>query len=77
MGVGFGSAAPTGSISFTNISDASAVLGTAPLSAGTAGLNFLELQNIGAPNIAPGGGAAVGIATADFNGDGIPDIAVA
>ncbi|MBB6145694.1 hypothetical protein HNQ77_003655 [Silvibacterium bohemicum] len=73
---GFGSAALTGSISFTNLSDASAVLGTATLSAGTAGLNFLELQNIGAPNIAPGGGAAVGIATADFNGDGISDLAV-
>jgi len=72
---GFGSTAPTGSISFTDISDANAVLGTAPLSVDTAGLNFLALQNVASTGGASDGAGAIRIVTADFNGDGVPDLA--
>jgi hypothetical protein len=72
---GFGSTAPTGSISFTDISDSNTILGSAPLSAGTAGLNFVTL-----PNVPTGQGANgvenTGIVAGDFNNDGILDLAV-
>jgi Bacterial Ig-like domain (group 3)/FG-GAP-like repeat/FG-GAP repeat len=68
---GFGSAAPTGTVSFLDASNANAVLGTATLTAGTAGFNFVLVQN-GAPGEGPSA-----ITTGDFNGDGILDLATA
>jgi sugar lactone lactonase YvrE len=66
-----GQAAPTGTISFLNTTNGNAVLGTAALGEGTSGLSFLTSQN---PATAYG---PASIAVGDFNGDGIPDMAVA
>jgi hypothetical protein len=63
-------AAPTGTVSFLNTSASNSVLGTADLGAGTTGLSFVNSSNpatMAEPNA---------IAAADFNGDGIPDLAV-
>lgn len=70
--VGYGgSAAPTGTVSFLDTSFANASLGTAQLGASTAGIGWLVSQSP-----ALGGSNPVAEVTADFNQDGIPDVAV-
>lgn len=64
---GNGATAPTGTISFLDTSNGNAVLTTASLGAGT-GFGFVNSSNL-----STGGGV---VATGDFNGDGIPDLAV-
>jgi hypothetical protein len=66
---GNGSAAPTGTVTFVDTSNGNKVLGSAKLGAGTAGLDFLNSAN-------PVGAGPTNVAVADFNGDGIPDLAV-
>ncbi len=69
---GSGSAvSPTGTVSFLDTSNVDAVLGTAALGTGTTGLSFLNSSSIAA-GINP-----YFVAVGDFNGDGIPDLAVA
>ena len=73
---GNASTAPTGNVSFLNVSDNDAVLGTALLTASPAGLNFLNVNSpplswLSSNDLALGQPMIVG----DFNGDGIPDIA--
>ena len=67
---GAGSAGLTGTVSFLDTSNADAVLGTATLAAEMAGVNFL---NYSTPQT---GGHPYAIATGDFNGDGVPDLAM-
>jgi hypothetical protein len=68
---GVGPLAPTGTVSFLDTSNSNAVLATATLGAGTSGLSFLNSSN-------PATGTyPIFIAVGDFNGDGIPDLAVA
>jgi hypothetical protein len=66
---GAAATAPTGNVAFLDTTNSNAMLGTAALGAGTTGLTFLNSSN-------PAVGAPIQIATADFNGDGIPDLAV-
>ena len=69
LGMG-GNAAPSGSVSFLDTSNGNSVLGQASLVAGSPALNWLNAQT-------PATGAdPQGIAAGDFNGDGIPDLAV-
>jgi hypothetical protein len=65
---GNASNAPAGTVSFLDISDGSAVVGSEALVAGTAGLNFVDVPNVS--NISGSCCVTVG----DFNGDGILDI---
>jgi hypothetical protein len=68
---GAGVAAPTGTVSFLDTSNGNALLATALLGPGAAGLNFLNASS-------PATGAVPwSTAVGDFNGDGIPDLAVA
>jgi Bacterial Ig-like domain (group 3)/FG-GAP-like repeat len=62
---------PTGQVSFQDLTNASYVLGTATLSGGSA---VWSATNLGMPGTVP---VPYGIAIADFNGDGIADMAVA
>jgi hypothetical protein len=65
-----GTPAPAGTVSFLDTTNANSVLGTAVLGSGTLGLNFFNSSNpatVDEPNV---------VAAADFNGDGIPDLAV-
>ncbi len=71
VGGGLGPVVPTGTVSFLDTSNGNAVLGTAALVPGMAGVDWLNPQNP-----APGG-EPFDIAVADFNGDGRPDLAVA
>jgi sugar lactone lactonase YvrE len=64
-------AAPNGTISFLDTSFGNTVLATAALSPGITGLSFLNSQT---PTT---GDDPWSVATGDFNGDGIPDLAVA
>lgn len=65
-----GPTAPTGVVSFLDTSNNNAVLASAPVSSGTRGLSFVNSSNpvtVSEPNA---------VAAADFNGDGITDLAV-
>ncbi len=69
--VGFGgSASPTGNVSFLDTSFGNNVLATAPLGTGTAGIGWLISQTPAAGN------NLLSEVQGDFNGDGIPDLAV-
>ena len=69
-GTGLSSTAPTGTVSFLDTSNGNAVLGTAVLGTGTVEVGWLV-----SPNRA-GQSTGQSIAVGDFNGDGIPDLAV-
>jgi hypothetical protein len=65
-----GTASPTGNISFVDTSFGNNVLATASLGTGVSGIGFLE-------SLSPRFGSnPAGEVTADFNGDGIPDLAI-
>jgi len=66
-----GLASPTGTVSFVDQSDANAVLGTATLGSGVSSLTWANSQTLA------NGGLPASVVVADFNGDGIPDMAVA
>jgi sugar lactone lactonase YvrE len=66
-----GSAAPTGTISFLDTSFGNTSLGGATLGSATGGVGWLISQT---PSLA--GANPIGEAAGDFNGDGIPDLAV-
>jgi hypothetical protein len=68
--MGQGAVPPTGTISFLDSSNANAVLGTATLAGEEAALAWLNSQS-------PSAIDAMSVAVGDFNGDGIPDLAVA
>jgi sugar lactone lactonase YvrE len=65
-----GTAAPTGTVSFLDTSFANTLLASAPLGQSTAGLGWLLSQTSAVPN------ALASQVTGDFNGDGIPDLAL-
>ena len=68
---GIGSTLPTGMVSFMDASNGNAVLGTAALTSETgAGFAGSSLLTVGSQN---GGNTVL---TADFNGDGIPDLVI-
>ena len=65
-----GPASPTGAVSFVDTSFGNNVLATASLGTGIPGIGFLE-------SLSPSFGSYPTIeVTADFNGDGIPDLAI-
>ena len=66
-----GLASPTGTVSFLDTSNGNAVLGTAGLGAGANGLNWRNSQTPPVESY-----PADSVAAGDFNGDGIPDLAV-
>ncbi|MGA9669747.1 MAG: FG-GAP-like repeat-containing protein, partial [Terracidiphilus sp.] len=72
-GISRNSVAPTGTVSILDTDNSNAVLGTGSLSStGTTGFDNFSTFPI------PGGyNAPDSVATSDFNGDGIPDLAVA
>ncbi len=61
----------TGSISFLDTSNSNTVLGTATLGAATASLTFTTVSTLDVDSL------PVYAVMADFNGDGIPDLAIA
>jgi sugar lactone lactonase YvrE len=65
-----GTIAPTGTFSFLDSNNGNALLGSATLGASTPGLTWLnsQLLNVYSPAT---------VAIGDFNGDGIPDLAIA
>ncbi len=69
---GFGRVAPTGNVPFTDTSNGNYVLATAALDPST--INFSFSSAAGAGHAA---GAPYYAAVGDFNGDGLPDLAVA
>jgi hypothetical protein len=71
-----GSTSPTGTVSFLDTSNADAVLATAPLSAGMQEMNFVSNYTLPTNN-GPQYIFPTNSVTADFNLDGIPDIAAA
>ena len=68
---GSGIPTPSGTVSYVDTSNNNASLGTAQVTAGTAVLTLTNPSNV------PSGDTAWSATTADFNGDGIPDLAVA
>ncbi len=69
--VGYGrSTTPTGSVSFLDTSFGNALLASSPLGPGTPGLGWLISQTPASSDI------LVSEVTGDFNGDGIPDLAM-
>ncbi len=68
---GSGIPMPSGTASYVDTSNNNASLGKAQLAAGTAILSMTNPSNV------PAGDSAWSATTADFNGDGIPDLAVA
>jgi Chitobiase/beta-hexosaminidase C-terminal domain/FG-GAP-like repeat/Bacterial Ig-like domain (group 3) len=65
-----GPASPSGAVSFVDTSFGNNVLATASLGTGAPGIGFLE-------SLSPTFGSSPSVeVTADFNGDGIPDLAV-
>ncbi|HSY90827.1 MAG TPA: FG-GAP-like repeat-containing protein [Candidatus Binatus sp.] len=62
---------PTGLVSFVDITTNNAILGTAAL--GSSGVVGLTFPNFSSPSVTQQGNA---VAAADFNGDGIQDLAV-
>jgi hypothetical protein len=62
--------APTGPVSFYDVTRANTLLGTATLGAGTLARTFVPQSTTLVQNLPSD------IVTADFNGDGIPDVAV-
>jgi len=69
-GTGLLSPSPSGSVSFVDTSNSNATVGTATLSPGSPALSLL-LSDYAQPGYDP-----VAIVVADFNGDGIPDLAI-
>jgi hypothetical protein len=68
---GAGDTQPTGSVSFLDTTNANYVLASAPLAQGSRGIGFATVPS-------PATGKAPRYVTSgDFNGDGIPDLAVA
>jgi len=72
---GAGPIAPTGSVSFLDTGNGNTLLATAALVPGPTGLGFLNSQALGPP-VFPTGAIISSPAMGDFNGDGIPDLAV-
>ena len=73
------SSSPTGSVSFLDTSNGNAVLGTGPLGIGTLGLSLTQVQDLNNPptfGFPVPGASPNSVAVADFNGDGILDLAV-
>jgi len=66
-----GLASPTGTVSFLVTSNGNSVLGTAALGTGASALGWLNSQT------PPTGSGPSSVVVGDFNGDGIPDLAVA
>ena len=64
-----GTTMPSGTVSFQNATKGNAVLGTGDLGAGTPGLTWLNSQ------VQTSAFNPRALATGDFNGDGIPDVA--
>ena len=64
-----GTTFPTGNVSFLDATNSNYMLGSAPLGVGANGLSFVDKSTL-TTNPWPSS-----IVTADFNGDGIPDIA--
>ncbi len=71
VGTGSAQLSPSGTLSFLDTSNGDAIVATATLGGSTPGLSFL---NSSSPAT---GGSPVFVAAKDFNGDGIPDLAVA
>jgi subtilase family serine protease len=68
---GQGAVSPTGTVSFLDTSNVNAVLGTAALGEGQTTLSWLNSQSPAT------GDLPYSVAVGDFNGDGMPDLAVA
>jgi hypothetical protein len=66
-----GRPSPTGTVTFVDNSNQNTALATAALSTGTSTIDIATLAQV------PAGTAPVAVAAADFNGDGIVDLAVA
>jgi sugar lactone lactonase YvrE len=65
-----GTLPPSGTVSFLDASNGSAVLETAPLGASISGLGWPNPQSLNS------GGNSSSVLVGDFNGDGIPDLAI-